>query len=346
MRLDNTTDQPPHTCRVGVAAERSATSQRLSEEITVCQKKLSKTISETRSRSLNNSVRGQEETVRTPHKGTLSPFRYPGGKGWFLKIARSWLRSQLTRPRVLVEAFAGGAGISLAAVNEGLVRQSTFAERDRDVAATWEVMLNGEAQWLIRKITSFKINRRRVERALARKPRAKRHRAFRCLLHNRTSRGGVIAKGAGLIRKGEDGNGISSRWYPKKLADRIRAISALKPRFKFSGGDGFKLIRKHLRNKGSVFFIDPPYTKAARRLYKHWEIDHEKLFHLLSRAKGDILMTYDDTREIRELATRYGFQVRRISMRTSHHQRKRELMISRDFNWRRQPRRRRRPELR
>ena len=53
----------------------------------------------------------------------------------------------------------------------------------------------------------------------------------------------------------------------------------------------------------------------------------------LGRVKGDVLMTYDDTSEIRALARRNGFRVRQISMRTSHHKRKRELMISRGFAW-------------
>ena len=44
-------------------------------------------------------------------------------------------------------------------------------------------------------------------------------------------------------------------------------------------------------------------------------------------------MTYDDTKEVRRWANRYGFKVRRIAMRTTHHEHKRELMISRDFDW-------------
>jgi hypothetical protein len=36
-------------------------------------------------------------------------------------------------------------------------------------------------------------------------------------------------------------------------------------------------------------------------------------------AKGDVLMTYDDTAEIRSLAMKYGFQFKRITMQTTHH---------------------------
>lgn len=236
---------------------------------------------------------------------------------------------------MLVEPFAGGAAVSLAVVREGLVDSALFAECDKDVAATWKTILNGEAEWLAARIRAFRMTRGRVESVLSRTPTSRRGRAFRCLLRNRTARGGVIAEGAGLIRKGENGNGLGSRWYPNTLAKRIGIISSLKDKLKFTESDGLKLIRKCIRRDRAVFFVDPPYTKAARRLYRHWQIDHEALFKLLSRARGAVLMTYDDTPEIRKLAADYGFEVKRVSMRTTHHQRKRELMICKDFTWRR-----------
>src|ERR1019366_383446 len=121
--------------------------------------------------------------------------------------------------------------------------------------------------------------------------------------------------------------------YPETLANRINIISSLKTKLNFQKCDGFELIRKYRRNKRAVFFVDPPYTKAARRLYSHWKIDHEKLFKLLQRVTGDVLMTYDDTDEVRKLAQKYGFQVKSIPMRTTHHKKKNELMISKNFDW-------------
>ena len=288
-----------------------------------------------RAKDLKTTLSGDLET---PKKGFLSPFRYPGGKTWFRKTSRKWLKNRRVPPRILVEPFAGGAAISLAAVHENLVPRAAFAELDPEVANTWESMLNGEAEWLIDQITSFQISRSRVKKVLSAMPPTKRDRAFRCILQNRTARGGVIAEGAGIIRKGENGKGVSSRWYPETLAKRIRVIHSLKAKLSFMHGDGFKLIHKYLNDNGAVFFVDPPYTQAARRLYRHWEIDHEELFKLLSRTSGDVLMTYDDTSEIRDLATEHGFQFKRISMRTTHHEAKSELMISKNFDWQKPPR--------
>jgi DNA adenine methylase len=263
----------------------------------------------------------------------LSPFRYPGGKSWFMDHVRRWLKAQIKKPKVLVEPFGGGAGVSLISVNEKLVERAVFSEIDRDVAATWETVLNGHAAWLANEILTFRVSRERVEKKLKEEPKTDHERAFQCLLKNRTARGGVLSVGAGLIRSGENGKGLKSRWYPETLSNRIQAIARLKGQLRFSQSDAFKVIGQYLDQADTVFFVDPPYTQAARRLYTHWNIEHEELFKLLRDAKGQVLMTYDDTKEVRRWANRYGFKVRRISMRTTHHQHKHELMISRDFGW-------------
>ena len=191
----------------------------------------------------------------------------------------------------------------------------------------------GKAAWLAKQVRKFKIGRRTVKAKLKEVPATPHGRALQCLIRNRTTRGGVLHESAGLLRDGEDNNGIASRWYPDTLAARIAAISGLQKHLHFHYGNGFDLIRQFVECKDAAFFVDPPYTFAARRLYRHWEIDHAQLFKLLESVAGTVLMTYDDTPEIRRLAAKHGFHVRTISMKTTHHQRKRELMIAKNFTW-------------
>jgi len=265
-------------------------------------------------------------------KRYLSPFRYPGGKSWLLPTVRKWLNAQLPKPAVLVEPFAGGAAVTLMAVDEDLVAAAHFAELDDDVAAVWQAVLNGGAAWLAEHIEDFSIGRRTVKAKLKEVPGSLHERALQCLVRNRTARGGVLQSGAGLLRDG-DGRGIASRWYPKTLAARIMSISKLKQQLHFYPGNGFALMQQFAGRKDVVFFVDPPYRSAASRLYKHWEIDHMHLFEFLEGVAGSVLMTYDATFEIRKLASDHGFQVKSIPMKTTHHESKRELMISRDFDW-------------
>lgn len=54
---------------------------------------------------------------------------------------------------------------------------------------------------------------------------------------------------------------------------------------------------------------------------------------LMSRAKGDFLMTYDDADEVRALALKYRFETRLVAMTNTHHATMTELLIGRDLGW-------------
>jgi DNA adenine methylase len=263
----------------------------------------------------------------------LSPFRYPGGKTWLRPIIRQWLCQHVD---CLVEPFGGGAVVSLTALNEGLAQHAVIIERDPSVASVWEVMLNGEADWLCRRIKQFKPTRACVRAELKCRARSLRTLAWMTLLRNRVNHGGLIAPGAGLLKRGEAGNGVKSRWYPKTLSARITAIHALKRQIRFSKADALIWLKRYGRRLGTVraaYFIDPPYSKTGKRLYEYGEIDHQRLFEIASRLSGRVLMTYDDSAEIRDLARKFGFRYRRIEMRSRHHVSKNELLISKDFKW-------------
>ena len=92
------------------------------------------------------------------------------------------------------------------------------------------------------------------------------------------------------------------------------------------------MIPKYLRDKSAAFFVDPPYTaggkSAGKRLYLHSSIDHNSLFDLLEAAAGEVMLTYDDAKEVRDLATAHGFFIKKIPMKTTHHARTYELAIT------------------
>lgn len=265
-----------------------------------------------------------------PHR---SPFRYPGGKTWLVPQLRCWLLSKDKSPSRFVEPFAGGAIASMTAGFERLARHVVFGEMDPAVSAVWRVVLNGGAEWLARRILNFKVTLDEVRDVLERTPRDLRAHSFQTLVRNRMQRGGIMAKGAGLVKTGENGKGLLSRWYPETLARRIREINERKDRFTFLADDGFKLLEEYAGDSEAVFYLDPPYTVAARRLYAHWELDHNRLFTLAASLRGDFLMSYDDTPEVRKMADAHGFEVRAIAMKNTHHSQQRELLIGRDLAW-------------
>ncbi len=262
-----------------------------------------------------------------------SPFRYPGGKTWLIPYVRQWLRASDSEQKQLIEPFAGGGIVSLTAVAEERVLRALMVELDEDIAAVWQAILGDDGGWLADKILSFSMTKSNVESLLAKSHTKMRERAFAVLVKNRVSHGGILANGAGLLKHGENGKGILSRWYPETLSGRILDIQKYKSRIKIDCTDGVQVLKENAHRHDVLFFIDPPYTVAGKRLYRYSAVDHVELFRIASRIKGAFLMTYDNADEIKNLASASGFQVAQIPMKGTHHAEKTELLISRDLSW-------------
>jgi DNA adenine methylase len=261
-----------------------------------------------------------------------SPFRYPGGKTWLIPTVRQWMKQNLKAP-LLIEPFAGGGIVSLTAAFEKLADHITMVEMDEDIAAVWEIILTDKNKWLADKILNFNLTYDNIKAELNNPNKLLHDIAFCTILKNRVFHGGILAKGSGMIKNGENGKGLSSRWYPKTLHDRIRAVDFVKHKINFIKGDAFEILEQNILNSDAFFFIDPPYTVAGKRLYTYFNIDHERLFRLTSKLKGKFMLTYDDTEEIRRLAENNNLRYRTIPMKTTHHLRKNEIIISDNFHW-------------
>jgi len=288
---------------------------------------------------LFTEAHGEAETPKPVNVASVpqrSPFRYPGGKTWFVPTFRRWMSSLKTKPRILVEPFAGGGSISLTALFENLVERVVMVELDEEVAAVWEAVMNGDAEWLANRILMFNMTREAVLEELRKTPTTTREKAFQTIVKNRTLHGGILAEGSRFIKYGENGKGIGSRWYPKTLARRLLDLNHVVTRIDFRRDDGLKVMAQFSSNEDVVYFIDPPYTaggkKAGKRLYKHHQIDHEYLFTVCESLQGDFLMTYDEAEEVKEMARRHGFQMRSIPMRNTHHATMKELVIGRELS--------------
>jgi len=266
-----------------------------------------------------------------------SPFRYPGGKTWFVPTFRHWITTMYPKPRILVEPFAGGGIISLTALFENLVQKAVMVELDDEIAAVWESIVKGDAEWLANRILTFELSREAVINEIKRLPRTQKEKAFQTILKNRTFHGGILAEGSGFLKYGENGKGIHSRWYPATIAKRILNLNHIAERIDFRCHDGLKVMQEFSNRQDTIYFIDPPYTaggkKAGKRLYKNYDLDHEHLFAVCETLKGDFLMTYDNAEEVKKMARLRGYQMRLISMTNTHHTTMEELVIGGDLSW-------------
>ena len=153
------------------------------------------------------------------------------------------------------------------------------------MANFWKTIFKpGGAERPAQAVESFKFTDKRVRKMLTsgHMVAGNDQEAFRALLRNRVSRAGVMAAGAGLLRSGEAGKGLASRWYPATLAKRLRLIAKHRSCFKFAGTDGIKLMQCYAADKTMAWFIDPHYPEAGGRLYGGDYFDHDDLFDYAS----------------------------------------------------------------
>jgi DNA adenine methylase len=267
----------------------------------------------------------------------LSPFRYPGGKTWLIPRFIQWLLSFPGRPAQFIEPFAGGGIVSLTAAHMQLADHVTMVELDPNVSAVWQTMLSDHAEWLANEVASFDLTAENVEARFKAGAPTIYESGFQTLLRNRILHGGILAPGSGVLKYGENGRGIRSRWYPETLKKRILKVATLRDCITFINGEGIQVMRDNAHRKDAVFFIDPPYTaagkKAGSRLYTHFDLDHEELFRVTATLAGDFLMTYDDAAGVRDLARKHGFKMRTIAMKNTHHAEMKELLIGRNLDW-------------
>ena len=269
-----------------------------------------------------------------PHR---SVFRYPGGKTWLIPLLRRWLASMSRKPACFVEPFLGGGIVSLTVASEELANSVVMVELDDEVAAVWKVLLGNRVYWLRERIGEFTVTDKSVREVLDSSPISLHQKAFRTIVKNRVSRGGILAPGAGIHKFGENGKGLRSRWYPETLQKRIDGIRRVRSKMKFIEGDGIQILQRYVNDSESVYFIDPPYTVAGKRvgsrLYKHSDLDHELLFQISSRLQGDFLMTYNNCPEVQRLASDYHFDTLPIPMKSTQHAEMTELLISPNLDW-------------
>lgn len=270
----------------------------------------------------------------------LSPFRYPGGKTWLVPRLRQWLESQPDKPYEFIEPFAGGGVSSLTVAFEGRAEWVTMVERDEQVSAVWRVILQQPSggEWLADRIIHFDLTLENAQQILCNLKPTLREKAFCTLLKNRITHGGILAPGVGLLKNGENGKGIKSRWYPETLQKRILNIARRRDNIQFIEGDGMRVLTENAHRTDAVFFIDPPYTagngkRAGARLYTYNELDHEELFRIASTLQGDFLMTYDNAPDVAKLAKKYDFETRPVAMKNTHHAEMSELLIGRNLSW-------------
>ncbi len=238
----------------------------------------------------------------------FTPLRYPGGKARFAPLIADVINSNRLSGGHYLEPYAGGAGVALVLLMDGLVRHIHINDADPAVAVFWRAAVQESAE-LINLVANEPVTMdawhywRSI--MLGGTDGTQLQRGFATLFMNRTNRSGIL-KGGVVGGKAQSGSyKLDARFMRDELCLRLERIGRHAGAISVHEEDAHKLLlrcHQFLPSK-SLIYLDPPYyVKGAglyRNFYKHE--DHAQIARLLSnsRFRRPWIVSYDNAVQIR-----------------------------------------------
>ncbi len=239
-----------------------------------------------------------------------TPLRYPGGKTRFAPLIAEVITANGLAGGHYLEPYAGGAGVALSLLVDGVVEQIHINDADPAIAVFWRVATQ-QADQLVAMVALESITMEAWHHwrsvMLGHVPGSELERGFATLFMNRTNRSGIL-KGGVIGGKEQAGNyKIDARFMREELCLRLERIGKHADSIHVYEEDAHQLLMRchqFLPTK-SLVYLDPPYyIKGAglyRNFYKH--DDHVRIAKLLGsdRFRRPWVVSYDNVEEIKEM---------------------------------------------
>lgn len=237
----------------------------------------------------------------------VSPLRYPGGKSLIYPFLESFLDENELTGGVYAEPFAGGAGLALALLYNGLVKRIYINDLDKAIFSFWRYALDNSddmCDWIAKVPLNVRSWKKYHKDYLNSTKLSLEELAKATFFLNRTNVSGVIKGG---VIGGLDQTGvykIDARFNRKSLIKKIQTLHDFRNKIKLSNEDALTFIRKRERMETDVFlYLDPPYYQKAPNLYMNFyrNDDHEKLATYVLSMKKKWIVSYDNHTFIQKL---------------------------------------------
>lgn len=242
-----------------------------------------------------------------------SPLRYPGGKSKIAPLIRLIIEKTGSSDITYIEPFAGGAGVALSLLIEGVVDQVVINDYDKAIYSFWRA-LKEATQELIDLIehTPLTIDEWKHQKDIysTQNKRYSVELGFAAFYLNRTNRSGILSAGP-IGGYNQTGNyGMDARFNRDALIGRIQEIAKYKSQIvvynkeirSFISG----VIPKYQAN--AFVYFDPPYFENGQRLYKNFfsPTDHTDIaLSIINGVNCPWVITYDDVPELRGIYSNY-----------------------------------------
>jgi DNA adenine methylase len=237
-----------------------------------------------------------------------SPLRYPGGKGKLYPFVAAVIEKMKAQHPVYIEPFAGGAGLALSLLFNGVVKEIVINDYDKAIYSMWKAILTQTEvfielvrntpvtieEWYHQKeVYSTQNNKYSLELGYA------------TFFLNRTNRSGILSAGP-IGGYQQTGNYlINARFNKEDLINRVKKIARFKSNIHLYNHDVRSFIKSYVPkyiDRAFVYF-DPPYYKKGKYLYKNFfeEKDHQDIHDLVVGLECPWMVTYDNAPEIQNI---------------------------------------------
>lgn len=243
-----------------------------------------------------------------------SPLRYPGGKGKLYPFVAAVIKNTGIQHPVYIEPFAGGAGLALSLLFNGVVEEIVINDYDKAIYSMWKAILTQTEAFIeLVKNTPVTVEEWHHQKEIysTRNGKYSLELGFATFFLNRTNRSGILNAGP-IGGYQQTGNYlIDARFNKEDLIKRVKKISKNKSKIHLYNHDIRSFIRSYIPkyiDRAFVYF-DPPYYKKGKYLYKNFfvEKDHQDIHDLIVELDCPWMVTYDNAPEIQEIY--HGIQV-------------------------------------
>ena len=249
-----------------------------------------------------------------------SPLRYPGGKSRFAPFIASIMKGNSLSGHY-VEPYAGGAGLAISLLTQGIVSHIHINDADPAVYDFWNAVTKHPNeilkllddipvtidQWYYwRDVLRGNIKVSSVERG------------FATLFMNRTNRSGIL-KGGVIGGYAQDGKyKLDARFKKEEIKKRIENIAKWANNISVYNEDALELLKQcsQILPPNSLIYLDPPYYIKGKGLYRNFynHQDHVEIARFICDSSFKIpwIVSYDNVKEIQEMyasAKKYSYEL-------------------------------------
>jgi len=259
-----------------------------------------------------------------------SPLRYPGGKSNITSLIKLIINKKKSTNVhncfTYIEPFAGGAGVAVNLLLDGVVTSIVINDYDKAVYSFWRA-LKEDTDALIELIrrTPVTIDEwyKQKNIYLTENQKYSLKLGFAAFFLNRTNRSGILNTAGpigGYEQKGK--YLINARFNKEALIKRIQSIAAYKNYVFIYNKEIRNFITQVLpkyRNHAFAYF-DPPYFSNGKRLYKNFlkQEDHSEIARYVNQnVLCDWILTYDDVPQIHDIYSQYKYIIRKYNLNYS-----------------------------